>query len=158
MRSRARGSELTDDPANQLGKNDNQYARHHRLESLLALGPRDRAPTFGASGNSPNSALFAAAEHLGMCLSFHPPAYVADTVQAYTQAASDHGWQPTPDQLVYRNFALVADTDARANELEVNFLAPGARWLLRGPTPASGPDHRRRTVHESAADAVCRQP
>jgi alkanesulfonate monooxygenase SsuD/methylene tetrahydromethanopterin reductase-like flavin-dependent oxidoreductase (luciferase family) len=117
----------------------------HFQYPTVAVWPRavqQPHPPMYFSGNSPNSALFAAAEHLGVCLSFHPPEYVAETVKAYKQAAADHSWQPTPDQLVYRNFALVADTDARADELEVNFLAPGVRWLLRGPTPATGPDHR----------------
>jgi alkanesulfonate monooxygenase SsuD/methylene tetrahydromethanopterin reductase-like flavin-dependent oxidoreductase (luciferase family) len=99
-------------------------------------------PPMYFSGNSPNSALFAAAERLGVCLSFHPPEYVADTVQKYLQAAAEHGWQPTSDHLVYRNFAIVADTDARADEIEATFLAPRTRWLLRGPTPASSPNDR----------------
>ncbi|MBV9324161.1 MAG: LLM class flavin-dependent oxidoreductase [Chloroflexi bacterium] len=121
------------------------WTGEHFNYPTVAVWPRaiqQPHPPMYFSGNSPNSAVFAAAEHLGVCLSFHPPAYVAETLRAYRQAAADHGWQPTPDHLVYRNFVLVADTDARADALEANFLAPGQRWLLRGPTPASGPDHR----------------
>jgi alkanesulfonate monooxygenase SsuD/methylene tetrahydromethanopterin reductase-like flavin-dependent oxidoreductase (luciferase family) len=110
----------------------------HFQYPTVAVWPRavqQPHPPMYFSGNSPNSAVFAADEHLGVCLSFHPPAYVADTVKHYREAAAEHGWQPTPDHIVYRNFVVVADTDARADELEADFLAPGARGLLRGPTP-----------------------
>jgi alkanesulfonate monooxygenase SsuD/methylene tetrahydromethanopterin reductase-like flavin-dependent oxidoreductase (luciferase family) len=115
----------------------------HFQYPTVAVWPRTLQqphPPMYFSGNSPNSAVFAAAEHLGVCLSFHPPAYVADTVQQYRQAAARHGWQPTPDHIVYRNFVIVADTDARADEIEASFLAPRSRWLLRGPTPAPSPN------------------
>jgi alkanesulfonate monooxygenase SsuD/methylene tetrahydromethanopterin reductase-like flavin-dependent oxidoreductase (luciferase family) len=117
----------------------------HFQYPTVAVWPRaiqQPHPPMYFSGNSPNSAEFAAAEHLGVCLSFHPPAYVAETVQNYRSTAASHGWQPTPDHIVYRNFVMVADTDARADELEANFLPPPIRWLLRGPTPASSPNGR----------------
>jgi alkanesulfonate monooxygenase SsuD/methylene tetrahydromethanopterin reductase-like flavin-dependent oxidoreductase (luciferase family) len=97
-------------------------------------------PPMYFSGNSANSAVFAASEHLGVCLSFYPTSYVAETVRTYRRAAADHGWRPTPDDIVYRNYALVAESDARAAELETNFLPPSLRFFLRGPSPV-GPFH-----------------
>ncbi len=97
-------------------------------------------PPMYFSGNSANSALFAAAEHLGVCLSFYPARYVAETVETYRRAAAGYGWQPTPDDIIYRNFVLVAETDRRAAELEANFLPPGLRFFLRGPSPVGGPN------------------
>jgi len=126
----------------------------HFQYPTVAVWPRavqQPHPPMYFSGNSPNSAVFAAAEHLGVCLSFHPPAYVADTVQKYLQAAADHGWQPTPDHIVYRNFVVVADTDARADEIEASFLAPGSRRLLRGPTPETGTNGRSGDASETPA-------
>jgi alkanesulfonate monooxygenase SsuD/methylene tetrahydromethanopterin reductase-like flavin-dependent oxidoreductase (luciferase family) len=95
-------------------------------------------PPLYFSGNSASSALFAAGERLGVCLSFHPTEVVADTIGKYLTEAESAGWQPTPDDMVYRGFALVADTPERAAELEARFLPPGLRFLLNGPSP--GPE------------------
>src|SRR5579884_2157391 len=89
-------------------------------------------PPMYFSGNSITSALFAARERLGVCFSFHRPEVVADAVAKYRAEAARVGWQPTPDQIVYRGFALVADTDERAAELEAVFLPPPLRFLLGG--------------------------
>jgi alkanesulfonate monooxygenase SsuD/methylene tetrahydromethanopterin reductase-like flavin-dependent oxidoreductase (luciferase family) len=95
-------------------------------------------PPMYFSGNSLNSALFAARQHLGVCLSFHRPESVADILRQYREEAARAGWQPTPEHCVYRGFALVADTDERAAELEAVFLPPHLRFLLRGPIVAVG--------------------
>jgi alkanesulfonate monooxygenase SsuD/methylene tetrahydromethanopterin reductase-like flavin-dependent oxidoreductase (luciferase family) len=113
----------------------------HFQYPTVAVWPRaiqQPHPPMYFSGNSLNSAVFAAEEHLGVCLSFHPPTYVAETVKEYRRTATRHGWQPGPDQIVYRGFIIVAETDERAFELEANFVPPRSRWLLRGPTPAGG--------------------
>lgn len=114
---------------------------HYFQFPKVAVWPRalqQPHPPMFFSANSVNSAQFAAREHMGMCMSFHMPETVADTVREYREEASRHGWQPTAEDSVYRGFVIVADTDARAEELEANFLAPPQRWLLRGPTPAQG--------------------
>jgi alkanesulfonate monooxygenase SsuD/methylene tetrahydromethanopterin reductase-like flavin-dependent oxidoreductase (luciferase family) len=90
------------------------------------------------SGNSLNSAVFAARERLGVCLSFHKPQVVADTLATYRAEAARAGWEPTADHIVYRGFALVADTDERAAQLEAVFLPPPLRFLLEGPVPPAG--------------------
>jgi alkanesulfonate monooxygenase SsuD/methylene tetrahydromethanopterin reductase-like flavin-dependent oxidoreductase (luciferase family) len=111
----------------------------------IAIWPRPLQkpmPPMYFSGNSLNSAEFAARERLGLCMSFHRPEAVADIVSHYRAEARRTGWQPTPDQIVYRGFGLVADTDARAAELEAAFLPPHMRFLLDGPVvgaPASTP-------------------
>jgi alkanesulfonate monooxygenase SsuD/methylene tetrahydromethanopterin reductase-like flavin-dependent oxidoreductase (luciferase family) len=87
------------------------------------------------SGNSDSSALFAARERLGLCISFYLTDVVADKVRQYCEEAARTGWEPTEDQIVYRGFVIVADTDARAEELESKFLVPHQRSLLRGPRP-----------------------
>jgi alkanesulfonate monooxygenase SsuD/methylene tetrahydromethanopterin reductase-like flavin-dependent oxidoreductase (luciferase family) len=109
----------------------------------IAIWPRplqDPLPPMYFSGNSVNSAEFAARERLGLCLSFHRPEAVAHIVARYRAEAKRCGWEPTPDQIVYRGFGLVADTDARAGELEPTFLPPHQRFLLDGPVagPPSG--------------------
>ena len=81
-------------------------------------------PPIYYSGNSSDSALFAAANHLGVCFSFFPPQYVAATLAAYRAAAARAGWEPTPAHLLYRGFIVVADTEAEAAELAANFVPP----------------------------------
>jgi alkanesulfonate monooxygenase SsuD/methylene tetrahydromethanopterin reductase-like flavin-dependent oxidoreductase (luciferase family) len=105
---------------------------------LIAIWPRPLQrpfPPLFFSGNSVNSAVFAARERLGVCLSFHRPESVANIVGEYRAEAQRVGWQPTPEDIVYRGFALVADTDERAAELEAEFLPPTRRYLLEGPVP-----------------------
>ena len=103
----------------------------------IAIWPRplQQPPPMYFSGNSLNSAEFAARERLGLCMSFHRPEAVADIVARYRAEARRCGWEPTPDQIVYRGFGLVADTDTRAAQLEAVFLPPHQRFLLDGPVP-----------------------
>ena len=106
----------------------------------IAIWPRplqQPLPPMYFSGNSRNSAEFAARERLGLCMSFHRPEAVADIVAHYRAEARRCGWDPSPDQIVYRGFGLVADTDARAAELEAVFLPPHQRFLLDGPAPGA---------------------
>lgn len=104
----------------------------------IAIWPRplqQPLPPMYFSGNSLNSAEFAARERLGLCISFHRPEAVAAIVARYRAEARRCGWKPTPDQIVYRGYGLVADTDARAAQLEAAFLPPHQRFLLNGPAP-----------------------
>jgi alkanesulfonate monooxygenase SsuD/methylene tetrahydromethanopterin reductase-like flavin-dependent oxidoreductase (luciferase family) len=92
-------------------------------------------PPMYFSGNSMNSAVFAGRDHLGLCLSFHQPSVVADTVAKYRSEAAHAGWEPTADDIVYRGFAVVADSDEKAAEIESTFLPAPLRFLLKGPVP-----------------------
>lgn len=106
----------------------------------IAIWPRPlQLPPMYFSGNSLNSAEFAAQERLGLCMSFHRPEATAGIVARYRAEARRCGWEPTPDQIVYRGFGLVADTDARAAQLEATFLPPHQRFLLDGPVPPGAP-------------------
>jgi alkanesulfonate monooxygenase SsuD/methylene tetrahydromethanopterin reductase-like flavin-dependent oxidoreductase (luciferase family) len=105
---------------------------------LIAIWPRPLQrpfPPLFFSGNSVNSAVFAARERLGVCLSFHRPEAVANIVREYRAEAARTGWEPSPDDIVYRGFVLVAETDQRAAELEVDFVPAPRRYLLEGPVP-----------------------
>jgi alkanesulfonate monooxygenase SsuD/methylene tetrahydromethanopterin reductase-like flavin-dependent oxidoreductase (luciferase family) len=88
-------------------------------------GPVQRPfPPMFYSGNSPDSAAFAGAHRLGLCFSFHAPEAVARAVAIYRTEADRAGWQPAQDQIVYRNFVVLADTAAEAAALEAEFLPP----------------------------------
>jgi alkanesulfonate monooxygenase SsuD/methylene tetrahydromethanopterin reductase-like flavin-dependent oxidoreductase (luciferase family) len=126
----------------------------------IAIWPRplqQPLPPMYFSGNSLSSAEFAARERLGLCISFHRPEAVADIVTHYRAEARRCGWEPTSDQIVYRGFGLVADTDARAVELEATFLPPHMRFLLDGPVPspsASSPKKIADVEDSKLADAT----
>jgi alkanesulfonate monooxygenase SsuD/methylene tetrahydromethanopterin reductase-like flavin-dependent oxidoreductase (luciferase family) len=80
-------------------------------------------PPMYYSGNSPDSAIFAAQNRLGLCFSFHTPNVVARTVASYRAEAAKAGWTPTQDQIVYRGFIVLTETPEEAARLEASFLS-----------------------------------
>lgn len=113
---------------------DGEHYHFPRVAVWPAVLQKPHPPMY-FSGNSQNSALFAAREQLGLCLSFHQPHVVADTVATYRAEAARAGWDPTPDHIVYRGFVVVADTNEKADEIEATFLPAPMRFLLTGPVP-----------------------
>ena len=111
-------------------------------------------PPMYFSGNSQNSAIFAGAQRLGLCMSFHRPEVVAQTVALYRAEAARSGWEPAPDQVVYRGFVVVADTVEEAAALEANFLPPQLRFLASGPTPPTSAGAATQTVGARPAPAA----
>ena len=94
----------------------------------IAVWPRPAqlpTPPLFFSGNSPESAVFAARERLGLCMSFMPTNLVKETVDIYLREAAAAGWQPTSEQIVYRGFIVVADTEQEAARLEETFTKSG---------------------------------
>jgi alkanesulfonate monooxygenase SsuD/methylene tetrahydromethanopterin reductase-like flavin-dependent oxidoreductase (luciferase family) len=70
-----------------------------------------------------------AAEHgLGLAVSFVPVDQMAKVVEKYHTWCEEAGWQPTPEQIVYRGSIYMAETDQQA-----------AAWLegvkSAGPVP-----------------------
>jgi len=98
--------------------------RHYRFRTVSVWpGPIQRPhPPMYYSGNSFESATFAAAHRLGLGVSFYPPHRVAQLVGYYKQECAKHGWEPSPDQLLYRCFAAVGEDDREADALKAAFL------------------------------------
>jgi alkanesulfonate monooxygenase SsuD/methylene tetrahydromethanopterin reductase-like flavin-dependent oxidoreductase (luciferase family) len=84
-------------------------------------------PPMFYSGNSIDSAKFAGAHRLGLCISFLNAATVAETVAVYRAEAAKVGWEPRADQIVYRGFVILADTAEEAARLEAEFLPAATR-------------------------------
>jgi alkanesulfonate monooxygenase SsuD/methylene tetrahydromethanopterin reductase-like flavin-dependent oxidoreductase (luciferase family) len=96
----------------------------------IAVWPRSVQrpfPPMFYSGNSVDSAKFAGAHRLGMCISFLNATTVAETVAVYRAEAAQAGWEPSEDQIVYRGFVIVADTAEEAARLEAGFLPAATR-------------------------------
>ena len=58
---------------------------------------------------------YAAAHKLGLAVSFVPVEQMARVAAQYYAWCDEAGWQPTPDQIVYRGSIYLAETDKQAN-------------------------------------------
>ena len=71
-------------------------------------------PPLYSSGNSPESCLFAAQNRHGLAMSFIPPKLVTQAVQLYKTEAAKAGWEPRPDQILYRSFIHIGESEEEA--------------------------------------------
>src|SRR5262249_23608231 len=92
------------------------------------------------SGNSIESATFAAANHFGLGVSYYPPHLVAQLTGHYRQECTKRGWRPKPEQMIYRTFLGVAESDKEADPMKSRFLGLGAvlSSMFRGRASAVG--------------------
>src|SRR5207237_10528353 len=67
-----------------------------------------------ALGTSMEAGEFAARNRIGLGVSFAPYEVMAKATHYYMKRCEDYGWQPTPDQIVYRANMLLAETDEKA--------------------------------------------
>jgi alkanesulfonate monooxygenase SsuD/methylene tetrahydromethanopterin reductase-like flavin-dependent oxidoreductase (luciferase family) len=101
-------------------------------------------PPIFVSGSSPESGELAAKNHLSVGFAFTTLPFATKAVQYYREQAAEAGWQPTPDDVVYRLAIHVAETDQQARE---NLLAAGAAERRGGLSTAN------RALDEAAASA-----
>jgi len=120
--------------------------RFYRFRTVAVWpGPIQRPhPPMYYSGNSIESATFAAANHLALGVSFYPPHLVAHIMGHYKQECARHGWEPTADQLLYRAFIAVGEDEKEAAALEAKYFGGnviGGLFRGRGATvpPPSAP-------------------
>ena len=91
----------------------------------VAIWPRSvqqPPPPIFMSGSSPESGEIAARHRvsIGMAASSVPMAAAA--ARRYREYAAEHGWQPSPDNILFRTHGVVAETDAEALEVAEYFL------------------------------------
>jgi len=93
--------------------------RHFQFRTV-AVWPRPvqqpYPPTY-ALGSSRESCEFAARHRLGLGLSYAPFEIVAKATRYYREQCAHYGWQPAPDQIIYRANILLAETDKEAGQL-----------------------------------------
>jgi alkanesulfonate monooxygenase SsuD/methylene tetrahydromethanopterin reductase-like flavin-dependent oxidoreductase (luciferase family) len=80
----------------------------------VAVWPRPTQtphPPIYSSGNSPESCVFAAKNHHGLAMSFIPPHLVAEAVQLYKSECARAGWEPAPDQIMYRSILSIGEDE-----------------------------------------------
>jgi alkanesulfonate monooxygenase SsuD/methylene tetrahydromethanopterin reductase-like flavin-dependent oxidoreductase (luciferase family) len=93
--------------------------RHYQFRTV-SVWPRPtqqpHPPTY-ALGTSRESCEFAARHHLGLGASYAPFEVVAKATRYYREACRQYGWQPEPEQIIYRANILMAESDEEAGEL-----------------------------------------
>jgi alkanesulfonate monooxygenase SsuD/methylene tetrahydromethanopterin reductase-like flavin-dependent oxidoreductase (luciferase family) len=93
--------------------------RHFQYRTV-SIWPRPlqqpHPPTF-ALGTSRESLDFAARHHLGCGVSYGPFEVMGRATRYYREQCARHGWEPTPEQILYRANMLVAGTDDEAHAL-----------------------------------------
>jgi alkanesulfonate monooxygenase SsuD/methylene tetrahydromethanopterin reductase-like flavin-dependent oxidoreductase (luciferase family) len=71
-------------------------------------------PPIYMSGSSPEAGEFAARNQIGLGFAFTTVPLARKAVQHYRERARASGWEPTPDNVIYRAMFHVADTDEQA--------------------------------------------
>jgi alkanesulfonate monooxygenase SsuD/methylene tetrahydromethanopterin reductase-like flavin-dependent oxidoreductase (luciferase family) len=74
-------------------------------------------PPLYSSANSPESAAFAAEHRFGAAMSYFGPKAVAERMRSYRESCDAHGWQPAPEQMLFRSFCIVGENEEHAAEL-----------------------------------------
>ncbi len=141
--------------------------RHFRFRTV-SIWPRPlqqpHPPTY-ALGTSAESCEFAARNHLGLGVSYAPFEVMAKSTRLYREQCAEYGWEPGPDQIVYRANMMLAETDAKAEAAaqgaEPPGAVPGARRAARRADRGRPAQHRRPAAHRQcrrrAADDVRRR-
>ena len=93
--------------------------RHYQFRSV-SVWPRPlqqpHPPTY-ALGTSRECCEFAARHHVGLGVSFAPFDVMRKSTQYYRDQCTRYGWQPKPEQILYRANIIIAETDAEADQL-----------------------------------------
>ena len=83
----------------------------------ISLWPRpvqSPHPPMFMSGSSPEAGEFAARNQIGVGFAFTTVPHAKKSVTHYRTCAQAAGWEPTPDNVIYRAHFHVADTDEQA--------------------------------------------
>jgi alkanesulfonate monooxygenase SsuD/methylene tetrahydromethanopterin reductase-like flavin-dependent oxidoreductase (luciferase family) len=90
--------------------------RYYRYRNISIFpGPYQKPfPKLLLSGNSVSSARFAGRMRADLGLSFLPPEVAAANAAAYREAAAEAGWEPTEDNILYRQMCLLDESDEAA--------------------------------------------
>jgi alkanesulfonate monooxygenase SsuD/methylene tetrahydromethanopterin reductase-like flavin-dependent oxidoreductase (luciferase family) len=111
--------------------------RYYRYRNI-AVWPRvvqPGGPRILISGNSPDGAVFAGTHGCDIGFSYMAPAAAKPHLDLYYEAAAAAGWQPTPDNIQYRHWMWVDETDEAAVETNAYYAGPGILSLFSGATP-----------------------
>jgi len=132
---------------------EGKYYHYQTVSVWPGLVQRPHPPLF-SSGNSFESATFAASQHHGLAMSYLPPALVAQVIPHYKMEADKHGWEPREDHIIYRGNLIAADTDEEAQQLAARLATLSH---LKRPQSAAG-DGGKATVNMIGTAQFCGSP
>jgi alkanesulfonate monooxygenase SsuD/methylene tetrahydromethanopterin reductase-like flavin-dependent oxidoreductase (luciferase family) len=93
--------------------------RHFQYRTV-SIWPRPlqqpHPPTY-ALGTSREACEFAARHRLGCGVSYGPFEVMGKATRYYREQCARHGWQPSPEQIIYRANMILAETDEEAEQL-----------------------------------------
>jgi alkanesulfonate monooxygenase SsuD/methylene tetrahydromethanopterin reductase-like flavin-dependent oxidoreductase (luciferase family) len=85
-----------------------------RTVSVCPRPVQQPLPPVIVATRSEDAIRYAAAHRLGLAVSYDSVDQVSQITRKYRQWCQEAGWQPTPDQIVYRASILLAETDRQA--------------------------------------------
>ena len=130
----------------------------YRTVSLWPQPVQRPLPPLLVATRSEDTVRYAAAKRLGLGVSYDPPDSMAAVVTKYREWCSDAGWQPSPEQIVYRGGICLAETDAAAETLKQRVeAAGGGRGTFIGQSLA-GAVQAARTGSEPPAQTAAPTP
>jgi alkanesulfonate monooxygenase SsuD/methylene tetrahydromethanopterin reductase-like flavin-dependent oxidoreductase (luciferase family) len=86
----------------------------YRTVSIWPRPPQSPRPETYSLGVSAEAADFAARHHLGLGVSYGSFDLMAQATGYYRKQCKEYGWEPGPDDIVYRCNMILCDTDAAA--------------------------------------------
>jgi alkanesulfonate monooxygenase SsuD/methylene tetrahydromethanopterin reductase-like flavin-dependent oxidoreductase (luciferase family) len=89
----------------------------YRTVSIWPRPLQDPHPPTFALGTSREACEFAARHRLGCGVSYGPFEVMARVTRYYREQCARHGWQPAPEQIVYRANMALAETDDEAQAM-----------------------------------------
>src|SRR5579859_1361770 len=95
---------------------EGKYYRYSTVSVWPGLIQRPHPPLY-STGNSFESATFAASQGHGLALSLAPLSYIAGVIPHFKAEAARHGWEPREDQILFRGNVIATDTDEEAQQL-----------------------------------------
>ena len=108
--------------------------RHYQYRTV-AVWPRPLQqphPRCYVLGGSKDSAEFAARYHLGLGVAYVPLNFLPLTVNYYREKCAEAGWQPAPDDILYRAAVCVAESADKAQLDAARCTPKNLNVLMRG--------------------------
>ncbi len=96
-----------------------------RIVSVCPRPVQQPLPPVIVATRSDDAVRYAAVHRLGLAVAYVPVNQMAKVTDKYHQWCEEAGWQPTPDQIVYRASILIAETDQQAENRLSALVASG---------------------------------
>ncbi|MFF0455351.1 LLM class flavin-dependent oxidoreductase [Nocardia africana] len=96
--------------------------RYFRFPTVAVWPGQSQQPIpIWSSGNSEDSVVYAARHKYPVGMSFYPLSMAAEMAKLYRAEAKKAGWQPTPDDILYRSYVVCGETAAEAASMESRY-------------------------------------